>query len=107
MSHHECEDPDGCCHPEKYTITALREPGFRLLSADGSYLVFFSINPYCNPNNGSHSGTTSPMEHSKTGMHAKLKAHIIRRLSSKGITPMGTFLEITTAAILGKRINLK
>jgi hypothetical protein len=47
------------------------------------------------------------MEHSKTGMHAKLKAHIIRRLSSKGITPMGTFLEITTAAILGKRINLK
>ena len=62
--------------------------------------VFFSINPYCNPNNSSHSGTTSPMEHSKTGMHAKLKAHIVRRLSSRGIIPMRRFLEITTAAIL-------
>ncbi|WP_418465807.1 hypothetical protein [Dialister hominis] len=40
------------------------------------------------------------MEHSKTGMHAKLKAHIVRRLSSRGIIPMRRFLEITTAAIL-------
>jgi hypothetical protein len=47
------------------------------------------------------------MEYSKTGMHAKLKAHIVRRLSSRGIIPMGRFLEITPAVILEKRINLK
>ncbi|KAA3155296.1 MULTISPECIES: hypothetical protein [unclassified Akkermansia] len=92
--------------PLSYTHSS-RTLGFHLLSADESYLVFFSINPYCNPNNGSHSGTTSPMEHSKTGMHAKLKAHIIRRLSSKGIAPMGTFFEIAIRAISRKRINLK
>jgi hypothetical protein len=47
------------------------------------------------------------MEHSKTGMHAKLKAHIIRQLSSKVIAPMGTFLETAPTIILGKCINLK
>ncbi|KXU54141.1 hypothetical protein HMPREF3039_01806 [Akkermansia sp. KLE1798] len=40
-------------------------------------------------------------------MHEKLKAPIIRRLSSKGIAPMGISLEITPTVLLGKRINMK
>jgi hypothetical protein len=47
------------------------------------------------------------MEYSKTGMHAKLKAHIVRRLSSRGIIPMGRFLETALTVILEKCINLK